>query len=101
MKIELICLDKKIQQTQEELDELIQKRRLVCPHDDIKYDSWCDDTYSQWGERTYTQTYKCSHCGLYASKSSKEEATESFKILERLHRKHIYEQFGWTLKDDE
>lgn len=87
-------LTKQIYKYSMKINELKQKRKDVCTHENIKEEHFCDDDYAQFAYRTYTTSYTCQDCGLYASNDtglypSKEKSPE-FILLELKNRQNKY-----------
>lgn len=87
-KYKLIKIE--IENKQQEIKDLTTQMQKLCPHKNIKYESYCNDSWAQ--NPTYTAAYKCLDCGLYASfdPDLKEEKSDKFKKLEKLYDKEKF-----------
>jgi hypothetical protein len=80
---------RQIETKEEEIKLLKAILKNKCPHNNIVYDSYCNDTYAYY--KSYTKSYKCSCCGLYAS-DSESNSLEQQKIYEKLQKKYDEKQ---------
>lgn len=66
----------------EQLDELFQKQRELCPHDTLHYSAaWAD---AEWPDVTYYPAYvTCNDCGLTISSHGDGEEFKLFCELEK------------------
>ncbi len=62
-EVEVLTL--KINSYKKKLNTLIDKRKEICPHENIKRECSCDDDFAY--SKDYTYTYECLDCGKYGS----------------------------------
>lgn len=77
----LETINKQIESLNKKYNKLIILRQQICPHTYIKFNSWCDDDYAF--DKTYSDSYKCECCGLYASSN---EINDIYLTLKKLYK---------------